>query len=338
MSGAEGETVAVFVVRRLASHAVLAVLAASLGYLLAAAALDPRAALEGGALRPPEAVIDARLDALNLDDRTPLAERYLTWAGGVLRGDFGRTWEGEPVNAELWRRLGVSLRLVLPGAVLGAAIGVALGAYAAVRHGRAADRLISSGSYLLLAVPVFVLAVLLQILAEEANDAMGLRVFAWVGESTPGASHGALWSLADRARHLLLPTAAIALCQSALYARYQRGLMLDVLHADHVRTARAKGLRRRSALLRHGLRTALVPMTTYFAYTAGLVLLGGVFTETAFGWHGLGEWLVDSISRGDVNAVAAIDCLAACAVLLAALASDVLTAALDPRVRAGVLP
>ncbi|WP_141577371.1 ABC transporter permease [Actinomadura sp. WMMA1423] len=329
---------AAFVVRRLASHAVLAVLAASLGYLLAAAALDPRAALEGRAARPPEAVVDARLGALNLDDGTPLAERYLTWAGGVLRGDFGRTWDGEPVGAELWRRLGVSLRLVLPGAVLGGAMGVALGAFAAVRHGRAADRLISGGSYLLLAVPVFVLAVLLQILAGTANDAVGMRIFAWVGEATPGASHGVVWGVADRARHLLLPTATIALCQAALYARYQRGLMLDVLHADHVRTARAKGLRRRDALLRHGLRTALVPMATYFAYTAGLVLLGGVFTETAFGRHGLGEWLVDCVSRGDVNAVAAVECLAACAVVLAALASDVLSAALDPRVRAGAGP
>lgn len=329
---------ATFVVRRLANHAALGVLAASLGYLLAAAALDPRAGLEDRAPRPPEAVIDARLGALNLDDRTPLAERYLTWAGGVAHGDFGRTWDGEPVDAELWRRLGVSLRLVAPGAVLGGAMGVVLGVYAAVRHGRAADRLISSGSYLLPAVPVFVLAVLLQIMAGGANEAMGMRVFVWVGESTPGASRGALWDLADRGRRLLLPTVTIALCQLALYARYQRGLMLDVLHADHVRAARAKGLRRRDALLRHGLRTAIVPMTTYAAYTSGLVLLGGVFTETAFGRHGLGEWLVDAISRGDVNAVAAIECLAACAVLLAALASDVLAAALDPRVRAGGVP
>ncbi|MEV4001439.1 ABC transporter permease [Actinomadura sp. NPDC049753] len=329
---------ATFMVRRLANHAALAVLAASLGYLLAAAALDPRAGFEDRAPRPPQAVIDARLGALNLDDRKPLAERYLTWAGGVAQGDFGRTWDGDPVEGELWRRLGVSFRLVAPGAVLGGAFGVALGAYAAARHGRAADRLISGGSYLLLAVPVFVLAVLLQIVAGEANDALGMRLFVWVGESAPGASGGRLWDLADRGRRLLLPTVTIALCQIALYARYQRGLMLDVLHADHVRAARARGLRRRCALLRHGLRTAIVPMTAYLAYTSGVVLLGGVFTETAFGRHGLGEWLVASISRGDVNAVAGIECLAACAVLLAALGSDVLAAALDPRVRTGGTP
>lgn len=329
---------ATFVARRLANHAVLVVLAASLGYLLAASALDPRTGLDDRAPRPPEAVIDARLGALNLDDRTPLVRRYLTWAGGVVHGDFGRTWAGEPVGGELVRRLGVSLRLSAPGAVLGSAMGVALGAYAAVRRGRAADRLISGGTCLLLAAPVFVLAVLLQIVAGEVNDALGMRVFVWVGETAPGASRGALWDLADRARRLALPTATIALCQLALCARYQRGLMLDVLHADHVRAARARGLRRRGALLRHGLRIAIVPMTTYAAYTSGPVLLGGVFTETAFGRHGLGEWLVDSVSRGDANAVAAIECLAACAVVLAALASDVLAGVLDPRVRRGSPP
>ncbi|MFG2086707.1 MULTISPECIES: ABC transporter permease [unclassified Spirillospora] len=318
-----------FLLRRAARHLVLAVLATSLAYLLAAVALDPRAGYEGRAPRPPEAVIDARLSALNLNDRTPLADRYRTWAAGVLRGDLGRTWDGEPVGAELWRRLGVSLRLVLPGAVLGCVLGVLLGAHAAVRRGRAADRLITLGSCLLLAVPVFVLAVLLQLAATKANQVMGVRVFVWVGESTPGASSGP----AGRARHLVLPTATIALAQLAVYCRYQRGMMLDVLHADFVRTARAKGLRRRSALLRHGLRIALIPMTTYIAYASGSLVLGGVFAEKVFGRHGLGEWLVDSVSRGDVNAVAAIECVAVCGVLLAGLVSDVLHGVLDPRVR-----
>ncbi|WP_433469968.1 ABC transporter permease [Spirillospora sp. CA-128828] len=322
-----------FLLRRLAHHLVLVAAAASLGYLLAAAALDPRAGFEDRAPRPPDAVIDARLSALNLNDRVPLADRYLTWADGVLHGDFGRTWDGVPVNGELWRRLGVSLRLVAPGAVLGGVLGVALGAFAAARCGRAADRLISLGSFLLLATPVFVLAVLLQIAATGANDAMGARVFVWVGESTPEVS--GFGALTDRARHLLLPSATIMLAQLALYCRYQRGLMLDVLNAAFVRTARAKGLPRRRALLRHGLRTALIPLTTYFSYASGLLLLGAVFTEKIFGWHGLGEWLVDSVTRGDVNAVAAIDCVAACTVLLAGLTADALNLVLDPRIRTG---
>jgi peptide/nickel transport system permease protein len=112
-------------------------------------------------------------------------------------------------------------------------------------------------------------------------------------------------------------------------------MMLDVLGADFVRTTMAKGLSRRAALTRHALRTALVPAVTYFAFTFGTLLVGTTFTEKIFGWHGMGERLVDSISTNDVNTVAAISCLAALAVLLAALASDVLHAVLDPRVRAG---
>ena len=324
-----------FVLQRLAGRGVLVLLAGSLAYLLAAAALDPRAAFEGRVPRPPDAVIDARLNALNLNDRTPLGERYRVWAWGVLHGDFGRTQEGEPVNAELWRRLGVSLRLLVPVGVLGGVLGILLGTYAAARRGRLADRFITNGSYQLLAVPVFVLAVLLQAIAVMVNGALGVRVFVWVGESTPGET-GALGGVLDQVRHLLLPAVVIALAQVALYSRYQRALVLDVLHADFVRTARAKGLRRRSALLRHGLRTALVPMTTYFAYASGFLILGGVFVEKAFARHGMGEWLVDSIARGDVNAVAAIDCVAACAVVLAGLLSDVLNGLLDPRVRFGV--
>ncbi|TYK48184.1 ABC transporter permease [Actinomadura decatromicini] len=320
---------AAFLLRRVANRLALGVLAMSLGYLLAAAALDPRAGYEGRVPRPPDAVVEARLTALNLNDRTPLADRYRRWAAGVLHGDFGRTSDGRAVGGELRRRLGVSLRLLTVGAVLGSVVGVFVGAYAAMRRGRAADRLISSGSYLLVAVPVFVLAVLLQVAAGAANDAMGVRVFQWVGETTPGES-----GFLDRVQHLVLPTITIGLTQFALYCRYQRGLMLDVLHADFVRTARAKGLRRRSALRRHGLRTAVAPMAAYFAYASGLLLLGGVFTEKVFGWHGIGEWLVDSIGRGDVNVVAAIGCLAACGISSAGLASDVLQGVLDPRVRA----
>ncbi|WP_019633968.1 ABC transporter permease [Actinomadura atramentaria] len=328
-----------FLVRRLAGHAVLAVVAASLAYLLAAASLHPRPDPPGPAAGPaPAAPADrAALRRLNLDDREPLAERYRVWAAGIVRGDFGRTLRGEPVAAELWRRLWVSVRLLAAGSALGFAGGVLLGAYAAARRGTAADRLVTAGSFLLLAVPVFVLAPLLQIAAAAVDQATGVQFVEWVGESSPGAAggaFGALGAVGDRVRHLALPTVVVALSQLAVYCRYQRGMMLDVIGADYVRTARAKGLRRRDALLRHGVRTALIPLTTYFAYTVGVLLLTGMFTEQVFGWHGLGEWVVDAILRGDVNVVAAANVVAAVAVLLAGLASDALRGLLDPRVRA----
>ncbi|POM24376.1 Dipeptide transport system permease protein DppB [Actinomadura rubteroloni] len=311
-----------FLLRRLAGHTVLALVAVSFAYLLAAAALHP---CERSA--PPPAASAGTYRGAD----EPLVGRYRAWATGVLHGDFGRTLDGEPVAGELWRRLWVSARLLLAGTVLGCAGGVLLGVYAAARRDAAPDRLITAGTFLLLAVPVFVLAVLAQLAATELDEATGVRVVAWAGE--PGGTFGALGRTADGLRHLALPTAVVALSQLAVYCRYQRGMTLDVLDADHVRTARAKGLRRRDALLRHGLRAALVPMTTYFAYTAGLALLTGVFTERVFGWHGLGEWVVTAIVRGDVNVVAAANCVAAVAVVLAGLASDAVRCVLDPRVR-----
>ncbi|MCW2888050.1 MAG: glutathione transport system permease protein [Streptosporangiaceae bacterium] len=316
-----------FLLRRLLNYAVLVTLAASLAYLLAAASLDPRANFEDRGQRPPEWVIDAQLTELNLNDKIPLLDRYTIWASGVLHGDLGRTWEGEPVGTEMERRAWVSLRLLLIGTVLGCLLGVLTGAYGAVRQHRLGDRVTTLGSFVILAVPVFVLAVVLQTGGQWFNDLTGTRLFEWTGETAPGGGAG------SRLQHLVLPTLTIVLAQVAVYSRYQRSMMLDVLSADYVRTALAKGLRRRTALRRHALRTALIPVTTYFAYNFGLLLLGATFTEKIFGWHGMGEWLIDSISRGDVNVVAAFDCFAAGLVLLAGLLSDVAQGALDPRVR-----
>lgn len=328
-----------FLLRRLIGYAVLFVVAASLSYALAAVALDPRANFAGRNPPPPPHVVEAQLTAYNLNDATPLPERFLRWAGGVVRGDFGRSWEGESINAELARRAGVSLRLLLVGTLVGSALGVALGAFAAVGHYRLSDQVITLVSFGVLAVPVFVIAVALQIGGQWLNEATGVQVIEWAGETAAGAAgpdRGAFADLGGRLHHLVLPTATIALVQLAVISRYQRNAMLDVLHADHVRTAMGKGLRRRTALVRHGLRTALIPVVTYFAYNVGLLLTGATFVEKIYGWHGVGEWLVDSISRNDVNAVAAISCFAAVLVVGAGLLSDLVAAALDPRVRAGL--
>lgn len=320
---------AAFVLRRLVGHVVPVALAASLAYLLAATCLHPRANFEGRNPRPPQSVIEAELTAANLNDRTPLLERYGTWAAGVARGDFGRTWDGASVNAEMGRRIGVTARLLLIGTVLGGVLGVGLGAYGAIRRYRPADRLGTVASFAILAVPVFVLALLLQLGAQWINTVTGIRLLEYVGEYAPGEAAG----LGGRLRHLVLPTLTIALGQVAVYSRYQRTMMLDVLNADFVRTARAKGLRHGTALVRHALRISLIPVATYFVYHTGLLMTGAAFTEKVFGWHGMGEWLIDSIARNDVNAVAAIGCCTASLVLMAGMVSDALTAILDPRVR-----
>jgi len=119
----------------------------------------------------------------------------------------------------------------------------------------------------------------------------------------------------------------------AFYGRYQRNAMLDVLGSDFLRTARAKGLSRSRALIRHGLRTALIPMATFFAYEFALLFVGATFTERLFGWHGMGEYFVESVTKNDVNSVAGVTLFVGVLVLVAGFLSDLAYAALDPRVR-----
>jgi peptide/nickel transport system permease protein len=161
----------------------------------------------------------------------------------------------------------------------------------------------------------------------------GLQMFLYTGETSPIA-HGGWWDqLIDRAQHIVLPSLTLALGTIAVFSRYQRNAMLDVLSEDFIRTARAKGLTRRRALFKHGLRTALIPLATLFAYGVSGLVVGAVFVEKIFGWHGMGEWAIQGISTQDTNIVLAIALFSGAAVLLAGLLSDVFYAVLDPRVR-----
>ncbi|MFI6740144.1 ABC transporter permease [Nonomuraea sp. NPDC050451] len=320
-----------YLLRRLAINVVLVAIAASLAYMLAATTMNPRAAYQ--ARQPPiaESVIDSTLDAYNLNDKVPVLVRYGTWAKGVITGDFGKTWNGGSVNQEMGRRIFVSLRLMLIGTVLGFIIGVALGAFSAVKQYRFSDRLIGVSSFVIMALPVFLLATLLAMATYNLNDGLGFTLIEYTGEYNPKLAG---WDqFLNRLNHLILPTISLSLGSVAFYSRIQRNMMLDVLGQDFVRTAMAKGLRRRTALIKHALRTALIPSATYFAFAFGTMFTGAIFTEKIFAWHGMGAWLVESINSNDINSVAAVTFFTAVCVLLAAFLSDVLVAALDPRVR-----
>ncbi|MGH3873692.1 MAG: ABC transporter permease [Pseudonocardiaceae bacterium] len=322
-----------FLLRRFLSYLVLVLVATSVGYFLAAASLNPRARFEERDPAPPPAVVDQALYELNLNDKTPIVQRFATWANGVAHGDFGKTVDDDPVAAEMGRRMGVSLRLLLLGSLLSGILGVLAGVVSAVRQYQLTDYSLTLISFVLLATPVFLLAVLLKIGGLYLNQTVGTTIFYNAGEYTPTLT-GAWWQLAiDRVQHLVLPTLAVGLPGVALYSRYQRSAMLDVLGSDYLRTARAKGLSRRRALLRHGLRTALIPVVTFFTYQFGLLLIGATFTEKIFAWHGMGEWFIDSVTKSDVNVVATVTLFAAVLVLVTGLLADLAYAALDPRVR-----
>jgi peptide/nickel transport system permease protein len=320
-----------FLTRRLLNYIVLLLLASFLTFCLTSVTFRPLDSFSQRHPQPPAEAIHAKAVQLGLDKPIPI--RYGKWISGVVRGDFGKTVTGHPVSQELWRRIGVSLRLVVTGSVLGTVIGIVVGAWGAIRQYHLSDRVITVLSLVILSIPSFVLASLLILGALRVNTLTGVRMFLYTGELSPIAPGGWWGRLVDRAQHLVLPSLTLALGAIAGFSRYQRNAMLDVLSEDFIRTARAKGLTRRRALFKHGLRTALIPLATLFAYGVSGLVVGAVFVEKIFGWHGMGEWVVQGISMQDTNVVAAITMFSGAAILLAGLLSDIFYAILDPRVR-----
>lgn len=326
---------ALYIVRRLINYVILTFLATSCAYLLAGATLNPEGNYLGRHPMPSIRSVDLTLSRYNLNPHTPLLVRYGHWLDGLAHGSLGFTWDGQSINTLMGQRSVVSLRLLLAGTVLGVLIGIALGAWNAVRQYRFSDQASTVVSYVINSTTVIVLAILFEQLAIWLNQAVGQNIINYTGESTPGLNQDTWHDVLDFLSHQTVPTIVLVLITAAYISRYQRSVMLDVLSADFVRTARAKGLRRRTALIRHALRCALIPTATLSTYTIILIFTGAILTENIFGWHGMGEWLVNSIGESDINAVAAIAAFTAVLVLIAGLASDLLIAVLDPRVRAG---
>jgi peptide/nickel transport system permease protein len=322
-----------FLLRRLLHLLTLALVATTLAYLLAATQLNPRSRYEGRNPPPPPHVVDSVLTALNLNDKTPVLARLSRWAGGVVRGDLGLSVDNQPVSGEIGRRIWVSVRLMLFGTLLGGVLAVAAGAYAAVRQYKTFDHTLTAFSFLVLSTPVVVLAVLLKNAGIGLNNLIGFTLLFTTGEVTPGLEAWNWPGVRDRLAHMVLPSLVFITIAIAVYGRYQRNAMLDVLGADFIRTARSKGLPRARALIRHGLRTALIPMATLFSYQFALVFIGATFTESIFSWHGMGQYFVHSVTNNDVNAVAGVALFVAMMLLAAGFVADVAYAALDPRVR-----
>ena len=314
-----------YLARRIANYAVLLFIATSLAYLLASASLDPSALWNRQDPSLNWDAIHANLVKYNISHDLPVVDRYVTWLRNVLfHWDWGRTPKGELINTLIGTKIFVSVRLVFLGAAIGMVGGVALGAWTATRQYRFSDRAISLISMIIISTPAMVIAILLQVLAVQINRSSGFQIFEFTGEG-----EGAL----GRLQHLLLPTLSMSLGGIASYSRFQRNLMLDTLGADYVRTARAKGLIKRKALTRHALRTALIPMATYFAFALATLFTGAAITERVYGWHGMGEYSISAISGMDINGVTAVVAFSGLCTLTGALLSDVFVAIVDPRVR-----
>ena len=324
-----------FTIRRILSSVLVLLASSFLVFALCAASFDPLARFYARQPQPPQSFFDNQRELLGLNDN--FVVRYFRWLGNALTGDFGTTINGTPVTEQLFPRLMVTGRMILAAVVIAIVLAIVVGVIGAVRQYKASDYVFTFIAYTLIALPTFWFAALLkEFVAGGINDLFGSQVLYTIGEETPGlklyASGSELW--ADRLGHLVLPTVSLALLTFAAWSRFQRAAMLDVLGSDYMRLARAKGLTYRRTVLKHGLRNALIPLTTVVALGIGTLLGGAVITEQVFVWHGMGEYLIKSgIGQDDINVVLGWLLVSAVFVVLFNLIADILYAVLDPRIR-----
>jgi peptide/nickel transport system permease protein len=324
---------AAFLIRRTLTGLLTLLVASFLLFLLVAVSGDPLAQLKA---RPnvPLSTIVAAQHQLGLDQ--PLLDRYWHWLINMFQGNFGMSTTGHPVGSQLGSALIVTLQMVVPATILSAIVAVLIGVVSAVRQYSWLDHVLTALSYVFYSAPVFVVAILLKdFLAIQFNKAVGHTVLYTIGENTPGTT--GTWNVfTNTLGHTVLPVLTLTIVTYAAWARYQRAAMLDVLGADYVRFARAKGLSPRRVLYVHALRNALIPVVTVVALDFATILGGAILTEIAFGWNGMGSFLVQGLTgveAPDTNMVQAWLIVAATAVIAFNILADVLYAVLDPRIR-----
>lgn len=339
-----------YILRRFVNYLILTCVATTFSYVAASTFLNPAKKYQGMNPPVPEESVARMMRQYGVYHGDPVALRTWNWVQNIITAPFheklgmtlGNEWVvtamlGTTDNMfKFWDinwlgRAGISLRLLIIGAVLGAVLGVVLGVWGAVRQYKPSDQIISYASFILFSTPTFVGGLVLMILATNFNDLIGMRLIRFSGAYTQG--YEGFERYLDLGIHLLLPTIALMLFGAASYSRYQRAVMLDVLGSDFIRTARAKGATRNQALVKHGVRMALIPMSTYFAYQFGTLVAGSTFLEIIFSWNGMGKFGIEAIQQSDINAMAGVVCFTAVLILFSSTLSEVLYAALDPRVR-----
>jgi peptide/nickel transport system permease protein len=236
------------------------------------------------------------------------------------------------VGAEIRQRLWNTTQLVVWAILLSLAVAVTIGVICASRPDSIVDHVLSGFSFLGLSMPAFWFALLaIEWLVFQPKRLLDLEqpILFSVGlhSSTSGIP-------LDYLRHLILPVLVLSLPLSAVWSRYVRASMLDVMSAPYIRMARAKGVPRRRVLVRHALRNALIPFTTVSAVAIGHLFGGVIVTESIFAWPGMGQLFFNALLAGDTNVVLPWLMVAASFVLLLVLISDILLGVLDPRVRA----
>ena len=253
----------------------------------------------------------------------PLITRYLSWLGGLLSGDLGRSYTySVPVIDLITERVAVSLPLALISLALSTLIAIPVGLFSAARRGSLSDTATMGVAQVGVAIPNFWFALLL------------VYVFAVTLRLVPAGGfpgwHAGLWL---GLKSLILPSIALALPQAAILARITRSALLDVLGEDYIRTARAKGLSRRKVLYRHALRNALIPVLTILGLQFAFLLAGTIIIENVFYLPGLGRLVFQAITQRDLIVVEGVVMVLVATVILVNLLVDLSYAVVDPRLR-----
>ncbi len=311
-----------FLLNRLGQSLVLLALVSVIGF--AVLHLAPGGPLSQFALVPGMTQEQIARIAHEMGLDRPLPLQYWEWMSRLLAGDWGRSYrDNQPVLAIVAGRLPATIELMLTAVAVAVVLGVSVGVLGAVRRGSAFDALATVGAMVALSVPTFWFGLVVIYLF-----ALKLGWLPAGSRSTVGDG-----SLGDYLRHLVAPALVLALVEVAIWSRYMRGAMLDVIGQDFIRTARAKGLGERAVMGRHALRNALLPMVELAGLELPTLLGGALVTETVFTWPGMGRLFLDSLGYRDYPVVMGILMVSAVLVLLGSLLADVVSAAADPRIR-----
>ena len=253
----------------------------------------------------------------------PIPVQYVQWMGRIARGDLGESlWTRRPVLGELARRLPVTLVLGVMSIVVAILIGIPIGILAAVRPDGALDFLARSGAILGLSIPAFVMAIVVILLPAI-----------WWGWTPMGRFVELSKDPAGYVLQFLLPALILGIASAAGIMRLTRGMLLEVLRQDYVRTAWAKGLRERVVVLKHSLKNAVIPVVTVLGLQVAQIAGGAVIIETIFGLPGMGQFLVDAILQRDYPVIQGINLLVVMMIIATNLLVDLCYALLDPRIR-----
>lgn len=333
----------IFTIRRLIGSVLVLLVTSFLVFCYVAASYDPLKPFRQ--ISPPksQAFMDHQKHILHLDQ--PVLERYWDWLTHLIDPstsfpfigfNFGTDVQGNAIAPQLSSRLEVTTRMIIGAILLALILAIVLGVISGVRRDKPIDIGVTIFTFILIALPTFWFAALLKQQAIDLNNKVFHdRFFQVTFEETAGIeNYGTGWEVfKDQVTHLILPTISLGLLTAASWIRYQRASTIDVLEADYMRLARAKGVRNRTVIRRHGLRNALIPLVTVMAIDIGALFGGAIITEKVYAWNGMGDFLFRAFTMEDTYAVIGWVMVAAIFVILFNLVADLLYAVLDPRIR-----